>query len=286
MPVNKKVNKHTRKNRFKKGQNVKNGAGRRSVWPWIWAVFGISGFCLMGLAFIFAYDALTQCDYFSAESIEVNGARHLSKKAVLEAAGLEEGANIVAVNLSLTRRRLEAAPWISSAAIQRELPARLTISVKEHEPLAVLDVGRFFLIDREGGIFKEADPSELDGLPIISGVTYAGWKKSESPGENVYKEVMALLMVIDKQRGVFAGESVEEISVDPEMGLTLRAGLPVTIHLGYDDYALKLRRVKRILAHIRGSQSLPAFKTLDANNPKRIVATPEDRNSSEDKKEV
>ncbi len=280
------VNKHTRKNRFKKDGSLKKGGGTRSVWPWVKAVFGISGFCLLGLAFIFAYDALTQCDYFSAATIEVNGARRLSKKAVLEAAGLEEGVNIVAVNLPLTRRRLEAAPWIRSAAIQRELPAGLSISVKEHEPLAVLDVGRFFLVDREGAIFKEADPSELGGLPIISGMRYADWKNSENPGRNGYSEVMALLAVMEKQRGVFAGDSVDEISVDPEMGLTLRAGVPVTVHLGYGEYALKLRRVKRILTHIQGNQSLPALKSLDANNPNRIVATPADRKSSEEKKEV
>jgi len=280
------VSKHTRKNRFKKDRAGNAGSPRQAFWLWIKAAFGCAGFVLMGLVFIFAYDALTQCDYFKAEAVEVSGARHLSKEAILETAEIEERVNIVAVNLSLTQRRLEAAPWIKSAAIRREFPSRINISVKEHEPLAVLDVGRFFLIDTNGGIFKEAAPSEMTGLPLISGLDYAEWKNPEDPGKKLYTAIMALLRVIEKQDRVFSSQAVHEISVDQEMGLTLRINHPMTIHLGYGDYAFKLQRIKRILGRIRGSDRIPAVRILDANNPNRIVATPKDRKTSEEKKEV
>lgn len=282
------VNKPARKNRYKKAVQPPTGISFAGLaWQWLKAACGFSGFCLMGVFFIFSYDAMTQCDYFRAAEITVHGEKRLSEQAVLELAELEDEVNILSVNLSMIRKRLVAAPWIQSAAVRRELPSRLSISVKEHEPLALLDVGRLFLINTAGEIFKEAEPMEMTGLPVISGMDYVDWKRTDGPETKVFKAVMAFLDLQEKKPSLFSDRAVREIRVDPEMGLSVRLSDPVVrLELGFDAYERKLKRIRRILAHVEANERLPAVEALDAHNPKRIIATPADRKMGEANKEV
>jgi cell division protein FtsQ len=282
------VNKPARKNRYKKAVQPPTGISLAGLaWQWLKAACGFGGFCLMGVFFIFSYDAMTQCDYFKAAEITVHGEKRLSEQAVLELAELEDEVNILSVNLSMIRKRLVAAPWIQSAAVRRELPSRLSISVKEHEPLALLDVGRLFLINTAGEIFKEAEPMEMTGLPVISGMDYVDWKRTDGPETKVFKAVMAFLDLQEKKPSLFSDRAVREIRVDPEMGLSVRLSDPVVrLELGFDAYERKLKRIRRILAHVEANERLPAVEALDAHNPKRIIATPADRNMGEANKEV
>ncbi|MFW5901679.1 MAG: cell division protein FtsQ/DivIB [Thermodesulfobacteriota bacterium] len=286
--MNKPGTKPRRKNRYKKEARPPTGIRfPRLAWQWLKAACGFSGFCLMGVFFIFSYDAMTQCDYFRAADIPVHGEERLSEGTVLEMAELEEGVNILSVNLSMIRKRLVAAPWIQSAAVRRELPSRLSVSVREHEPLAVLDVGRLFLINTAGRIFKEAEPMEMTGLPVISGMDYVDWKRSDGPETKVFKAVMTFLDLLEKKPSLFSDRAVREIRVDPEMGLSVRMSEPmVRVELGFDAYEQKLQRVRRILAHVAANDRLPAVEVLDAHNPKRIIATPADRKRGEANKEV
>lgn len=281
------ASKPIRKNRYKKSKKAQKGSAGGIVGAWVKAVLVGAGFCMTGMTFIFGYDALTQCDYFGADVITVEGVNRLSEKAILAAAEVEPGDNILSVNLSMVRKRLVAQPWIKSADVRRELPSRLIIRVYEHKPLAVLDVGRCFLIDTAGEIFKEAVPSEMIGIPIIAGIDYADWKCPGNPETKIYSAVMAVLRTLEMYRNVFPGQAVEEVHVDREMGLTLRARGPVaTIRLGYGEYPRKFQRIGRIMTHLQINDSIAGIKSLDAHNPDRIVATPASRDAIEEEKEA
>ncbi len=279
-------NKNNRKNRLKKGSSNQ----RASFWPpfraGLAAALAMTGVFLLAAAFIFLHDALTQSAYFRADTIDVRGMERLSRQAVLDTAGLEGRVNIVAVNLSMVRKRLAADPWIRSASVRRELPSRLIVTVREHRPLAVLDVGRFFLIDSQGCIFKEAAPPEMTGLPIISGMECADWEKTEGSRTKASGAVMSLLQCLEQDAGP-PGLAVREIAVDREMGITVWTDGPVeSIRLGYDGYEEKLERIQRIFAHVEANKDLPALEFVNAQSLKRIVATPAEQKSSEANKEV
>ena len=281
------VNKPIRKNRYKNKKPAQKASARRMAGIWLKAFIGAAGFCLAGVIFIFGYDALTQCDYFRSAVITINGEGRLSEQMILEAADIQCGDNILAVNLGRVRKRLVAEPWIKNAGVRRELPSRLIIRVEEHRPLAVLDVGRCFLIDQAGDIFKEAAPAEMSGLPIIAGIDYAQWKSPENPETKPYTAVMAMLKALDENAAFFGTRGVQEISVDPEMGLTLRASAPVpSVHMGYGAYEKKLQRFGRVFARLQSDAKLPEIKSVDAYNPDRMIAMPTARNTSEHEKEV
>ena len=89
--------------------------------------------------FILIHEIVTQCDYFAAEKVTIEGTQRLTHEQVARQARVRTGDNILSVNLSLARKRLLAHPWIADAEVSREIPSRLIIRVKEHTVLAVVD---------------------------------------------------------------------------------------------------------------------------------------------------
>ena len=91
---------------------------------------------------------------------------------IIEAARVKKGMNVLDVNLAMVRKRLLAQPWIANAEIRREIPAGLYIKVQEHTPLAIIDLGRKFLLNENGRVFKEwtdTDPADSPANVIFSG---------------------------------------------------------------------------------------------------------------------
>ena len=139
--------KPIRKNRYKKNrrQARQRLLGRLMVgFRLMMLIVAILGFSAL---FMVGYAAVTHSNYFRTESIEVHGLSRLSEAAVLAQAGIRPGDNLLAVNLALVRKRLLAHPWIAAARVSREIPGTLRIDVTEHQALAVLDLGRQFLIN-------------------------------------------------------------------------------------------------------------------------------------------
>jgi cell division protein FtsQ len=235
---------------------------------------------LVSFVFIFSYDFLTQCDYFKAEKLVVTGSVRLSEKQVLEQAQIKKGINIISVNLSMARKRLLAHSWITEAEVSRDLPSGINIKIKEHQPFAVLDLGRKFLINTSGEIFKEMAESDPDQLPMISGLTFSDINTGDKPRSIPFNAVMNVLKLGQKCKSVLPYKLIKKIQVDREMGLTIYAFDRIKeIKIGYNDYPNKYDRLKNILAHLKKRQGFSHLESIDLNNLNRIVIHPTKRES-------
>jgi len=231
-----------KKNRFKKKQPVKNSAMtlKQSIRILFKSTFLALMVVGMSLMFIFIHDVLTQCDYFKAESITVTGGQRLTPDQILETADIAEGVNLVSLNLKMIRKRLLAHPWIAEADIRRTCPGSIAIRIREQEPMAVLDFGKQFLINRSGVIFKEAQAAEMIGMPVMSGIEYSDWKTPETSETEVFVSVLEILNIGRSATTVLPNTLIKNINVDREIGLTLETDGPVrTIQLGYGGYRKK-----------------------------------------------
>ena len=235
----------------------------------------VAALLLVSFVFIFSYDFLTQCDYFKAEKLVVTGTSRLSEKQVLEQAQIKKGINIISVNLSMARKRLLAHSWITEAEVSRDLPSGINIGIKEHKPLAVLDLGRKFLINTSGEIFKEMAASDPDQLPIISGLEFSDINTRDKPRSMPFNAVMNVLELGQKSNSVLPCKLIKKIRVDREMGLTIYAFDRIkAIKIGYNDYPNKYDRLKNILVHLKERRGFSYLESIDLNNLNRIVVHP------------
>ena len=162
--------KKPRKNYRKGTRKKRHFAFLRRLATGFYVIAGAAAVLITSVLFIFAYDLITQCDYFKANSLKIEGVRRLSQKEVLEVARVKKGMNVLAINLGMARKRLLAQPWIANAEIRREIPTGLYIKVQEHTPVAIIDLGRKFLINENGRIFKEWTDADPADLPLVSGL--------------------------------------------------------------------------------------------------------------------
>ena len=262
----------TRKNRRKKDF----GKLRR-----LWLGRFLTGLKLTGLAvgpmvvsavFVYGYSAVTRSDYFRAEHIEVSGNQRVSKARLLSQAGVDIGRNLLDLNLHLVRKQLLADPWISEARVARQIPATISIHVFEHEPLARIDLGRRFLINTEGRIFKEVQEGDPGDLPLVEGVAYGDIRLGEDELSPVMASVVSLLHICKTPGSAISYGEIEGVRVDQEMGITLSmSGGRQQIKLGVDDFETKLKQFRRLRPVLESSDTWRAFHMVDLNNPDRIV---------------
>ena len=267
--------------------------GRLATGLWILAGAALAVFA--SFFFVFVHDLFTQSPHFSARQIQVDGTRRLTHRTVAELAGVREGVNVLGVNLSVARRRLLAHPWIAEAEVRREIPSAIHIRVREHVPAAVVDMGRKFLLNDQGELFKEWDAADPAGLPVVSGLKPADVRVADRSGAAVApvtaalapaataeapfsRPMAAVLQVLALGRepsGVLPAKQIAAIRVDRELGLTVTAYDDAkSIRLGYDDYAAKYRLLADLLAFFKGQPGMAAVARIDLTDAGRVIVNP------------
>lgn len=277
MPKHKKLRKKTRRGR-KRGRRIKFIDRLVMGFKFTTAIAAVM--IVTGL-FILAHDVLTQCEYFSARQLTIEGMRRLTREQVERQAGVHPGMNILSANLSLVRKRLRAHPWIADAEVRREVPYGLAISVREHTALAMVDFGQKYLMNTHGEIFKAWESSDPKDLPVVSGLNISDLKvhgRSEPAGKEdsaPFLAVMRILQLGGKKGSILPNREVRQIHVDRQIGLTLHAfERGNVIKLGFSDYASKYGMLTRLLAYLKRHRSILDFDHIDLNNLRRVVVKP------------
>ena len=282
------VRKKVRKNYYKNSAAIK----RKKILNRL--AFGLklasvgTGLLFVSLLFVFSYDFLTQCDYFKAKGLVVIGTHRLTQDQVLQQANIANGVNIFSVNLSKVRKRLLANSWIEDAEVRRELPTGINIRIKEQEPFAVLDLGRKFIINAHGEIFKEMDKEDHCTLPIINGLEFSDINVKGEIRSIQFDAVMKILGLGQKTESVLPYSLIKKIHVDREIGLTIYAFDHIReIKIGYNNYPDKFAMLKDVLFYLEKNGGFSRLESIDLNNLNRIVVNPAKiESAAKDHKEV
>ena len=258
-------------------------------------VAGLAALLATSFLFILVHDVITQCDYFRAQNLKIEGMQRLTAKQIVQQARVSKEVNVMAVNLSMVRKRLKAHPWIAEAEVRREIPSGLYIRIKEHVPLAIVDLDRKYIINEHGQVFKEWTASDPDTLPLVSGLQFADFRSQgktgalapprpapgakPSPNNHLkarpLEAVMQVLTLGKHARSILPNRNIKKIRVDREIGITLEAFKQIkTIVLGYHNYPLKYAMLKNILKYRKQKRNFPDFDRVDLNNINRIVVNP------------
>jgi cell division protein FtsQ len=227
---------------------------------------------LVSAIFVSGYATATHSAYFRTESIQVSGNQRIGRDEILSQAGIKEGENLLAINLHVARERLMAHSWISSARISRDIPESITIQVKEHAPIAVLDMGRKFLLNAQGRIFKEFDESDPSHLPLVTGISYMDISLGDDPLSTSMQAALELLEICRSNNGALPYDEIAELHMDKEIGATLvTQNDQRRIKFGFGEFTTKNQRLKQILPVLENNSQWCEFQILDAINPDRVV---------------
>jgi cell division protein FtsQ len=264
--------KPARKNRYKKSAKrrpsqwkARAAVGVKLV-SLITVVLAFSALCMAG------YAAVTQSDYLRARTISITGCSRLSQQTVLSQARLSSGDNLLAVNLRLVRQRLLAHPWIAQARVSREIPETIHIAIQEHACIAIVDLGRRFLLNCSGRIFKEYDQKDPRNLPVVTGITYSDLSLGDEAESPAISKVLDVLRISRAEGSIIPYKEIRRVHWDPEMGIGLTIWKDKrTIKLGIGQFKAKYSRLEQLLPHLKRNPVWRSFSILDLNNPDRVV---------------
>lgn len=225
--------------------------------------------------YVLAHDHFVKSTFFAGKTVRVEGARRLLDKEIVDRAAVKKGANILSVNLTLARKRLEAHPWISHASVRREFPDTVIIEVTEHQGVAMVELHQRYLMNTHGDLFKPYAPQDRLDLPVIQGLTVSDISFSGTYPRITDGEVLKVLHLGSRAGSVLPNTMVRRILVDREVGTTLCVSdEEKTIQLGHSDYPAKYKNLKRVLSFIEKFDHAVDFYRVDLTEVEKIVVDP------------
>lgn len=233
---------------------VRKGAGRRRLKRLLLLV-------LVALA-AFAVVLVLRSPILDVDEVNVVGTGRLGTDDVRAAASIDRGAPILLTDLGDAADRLEALPWVAEADVNRELPGRVHIEVREREPVAVVSgAGTAVLVDVDGRVLEEAD---ADSAPFVQVV---GPDAPPRPGATIDRDLVAAVELAGRLRTNPAG-AVSRVVLEPSLRLELAAG--GLVDLG-DASALDAKVEALRTVHARIDRSCLAV--IDLSVPTHPVVT-------------
>lgn len=230
---------------------------------------GLTAFSLVCAVLYGCYKAVTRVTLFSLKSIDVTNARHLTREEILGLAGVEPGNDLLRMNLKRMGEHILQNPWVETVRINRYYPDTLSIAVTEREPVAIVNMGFIYYLDKKGNVFKVLNQGDKLDFPVITGFSEEELG-SDPKGTREALETTCLLLKILREKGAFILADVSEIHYDKGYGFTLftaSGSLPVKVGLG--DFTAKVERFARIYREL--TAQMPTIHYIDLDYSDKII---------------
>lgn len=192
----------------------------------------------------------TSTPRFGAREIEVVGAQRTTRAAVLDAANIHDGRNVLSIDLRKSERAIAELPWVSRAQVARRLPGHVRIEIEEREAVAIVSSAGQYLCASDGTIFKRIVDGDPSDLPVITGIPRELFARDPELAKEHLRDALALLS--DLAGSSLGGRvRVDEVHHETtgDLSMTL-AGRGTYVWLGRGPYRAKMARLSAILTEL------------------------------------
>jgi cell division protein FtsQ len=240
--------------------------GRLALWLLVAAV-GIGGLYM-------GHKILAQMDFFQVAAIEIQGCKRLSKAEVLELSGVDIHSNLVAIDGGNLQNRLEQDDWIELAEVTRKWPDRLIISIRERQPVAMVNLeGALQYIDKNGVVFASVKGADSLDYPVVSGLSNGEW-----PAELAASLEEALLFVryVARHKNPnLPPQNISELMISADSIVLFLMDRPFPIRLGRGEIKKKYARLAKVLHRLykRKEFNKVAYIQVDYTEDKVLVGS-------------
>jgi cell division protein FtsQ len=229
------------------------------------------GLTVAGLvvAAVVARDWVRRTPLLATRTVEVAGAHRLDEEAVRQAAGIEPGTNLLAIDVVAAEARVAGLPGVRRAHVARHLPGRVTVLVEEREPFVLVNAGGLHWVDTEGYLVATDARPGSTGLPILTGIG-APTPGAAPPSESL-RAGLALLHVLQRTSARLAAR-VSEVDLAQSHGPLLYLVDGIEVRLGSDAWGDRLARLDGVLEDLdaRGER----VASIDLRFRDQVVLTP------------
>ena len=244
-------------------------------------ILSCMGICLAAASIVLAamivYKKMLQCPYLMVKKIAVAGCVRHRPDQIIAMAGINHEINLLAINLKSMCRQLEQSPWIERAQVTRTFPDKLTISICERKPVALINIDQLYLVDEKGTIFTRAEGEDRLALPILTGMSREDVMSRKQAITPLINQALTLMHNLE-QEGI-ALSTVSEIHLDPILGLTLfTTPGAVQIEMGFTPFETKCKRLCAVVEDLKKRNLVPHIIDLTYRHKAFIKLSPDNPN--------
>lgn len=142
--------------------------------------------------------------FFRVEQLEIVGLTRYDTQDVLNTFGIEKGDNMFFCDSVRGQKRLLAQyPYFESVSVERNLPSRMVVTVKEAQPIAAVNStqGGWFVLDKDCRVLERTDQEGAKGAAEVLGLRTPGAEPGQAlPAEDpdVLEALKTLANGLDK----------------------------------------------------------------------------------------
>ena len=142
--------------------------------------------------------------FFRVEQLEIVGLTRYDTQDVLNTFGIEKGDNMFFCDSLRGQKRLLAQyPYFESVSVERDLPSRMVVTVKEAQPIAAVNStqGGWFVLDKDCRVLERTDQEGAKGAAEVLGLRTPGAEPGQTlPAEDpdVLEALKTLANGLDK----------------------------------------------------------------------------------------
>lgn len=244
------------------------------LWHHFW-VGSLVMMILVGISIIMliGYLVALSTPIFKLEDVSFKGIKRVSQAEILQKGGLENGVNLLALNMSEAKKKMESLPWVKGVYLHRELPNKLQVVVNEHEPTFLVLVEKdLYYLNNEGSLFKKVELSDGVSLPIVTGLGKKDLTPTNQLRTSIVQELVALKGYLSQGRDPFYPDKLSEIHYDPDCGFSLyTVERGIRIALGKEELLPRLKRLEKVWADLEKRPNLSALKGISLQFGQRVI---------------
>ncbi len=243
-----------------------------------WHNFWIGSLLIMialgiSLTLLMGYLVALSTPFFKIEDVAVAGINKVTQAELLQKGGLENGVNLLALNLNEVKKKMETIPWVKTVSLRRELPNKLHVVVTEHQPLDLVLLNRdLYFLNREGLLFKKAESRDGVAFPLLTGLEKEDWEATGRLRSGLLQDLVTLQTLLSQGVDPIYPGKLSEIHCDPDCGFTLytlERGIRIT--LGKEDLPNRVKRLEKIWAALQSRPDLPHLRGISLQFGRRII---------------
>jgi cell division protein FtsQ len=262
------------RNFYKGSLTDSGGSWVEKLWHHFWVgalvvivVVGVSVVMLIG------YLVALSTPIFKLEDVAFQGLKKVSQAELMKKGGLENGVNLLSLNLSNVKKNMESLPWVKNVSLHRELPNKLQVVVSEFQPVfLVLVQQELYYLDSQGILFKKAKGDDGVSLPLLTGLGKKDWTPAGQLATPVLQELLTLKGHLSQGADPFYPDKLSEIHFDPDCGFslfTLEKGIRIT--LGKEEMQPRIKRLERVWAVLAKRPNLDGLKGISLQFGQRVI---------------
>lgn len=211
-----KAKNTTKANINKKTKEVKKVNKKTALIKWLikWAIL----LCALAASIIM----FMMSPLFNLSEVQVLNNEKLSSESIISLSELNIGENIYKVTKRKLANKIKQNAYIESVKIERKLPNKIAITVKERKPTYMLEYANSYVYINNQGYILEISEQKLE-CPIIMG--YSTKEDDIKPGNRLNEEdlekLAVVLKIVETSNGNEIGNLITRINIEDKQNYTL-----------------------------------------------------------------